>query len=183
MAILDGTQGGVARQPHWYALHCRSQYERKVRDQLQTAAVESYLPLYPERTRWSDRIKTVERTLFPGYCFAWFNTDERRRVLSIPGVVRILGIGFDMAAIPDDQVERIRQMVDSGLPIFPMGPLTAGTRVRVEDGPLAGVEGVVLRLHGAWRVVVSVPLLGRSVAAELDTDRLSVLDPPLRIAA
>lgn len=182
MAMLDGTQGGVARAA-WYALHTRSQYERRVRDGITRAKIEAYLPLYEERTRWSDRTLTTERVLFPGYCFGRFRPEDRRHVLGVAGVVRILGFGAQLIPVPDIEIESVRRLIDSGLPVIPLGPITAGRRVRVEDGALKGLEGIVIRLRSAWRVVVEVPLLGRNVAAELDTYSLTPLFPPLKRAA
>ncbi len=179
MALVDGAQGGAACAPAWYALHVRSQCEYKVRDALSREhAAEPFLPLYLERARWSDRTKTVERVLFPGYVFGHFDIEARRKVVAIPGVVRILGFGTELVPVADSDIDQVRRVVDSGLAVEPMALVTAGSRVRVADGILTGLEGVVIRLKGSWRVVVSVPMLGRSVATELDTDQLEPLPAP-----
>jgi transcription antitermination factor NusG len=172
--MLEVGQGGEACEmtPNWYALYVRSQYEHKVSDALSRLALEQFLPLYWERARWSDRTKTVERILFPGYVFGRFHPEARRDVLGITGMVRILGIGAHPMPVADREIEQVRAVVDSGLNVVTIPLLTAGQRVRVEDGALAGMEGIVIRLKGELRVVVSVPLLGRSVATELDTDRV-----------
>lgn len=157
---------------NWYALHVRSQCERRVRDGLVQRSIETYLPIYSERTRWSDRAKDAERVLFPGYLFGRFDLELRRKVVEITGVVRILGIGLDPAVIPEAEIEQVRRVVDSGVSVIPVHYLVAGQKVRVERGALEGVEGIVVRIRNSLRVVVSVELLGRSVAAELDADAL-----------
>ena len=184
MALVDGVQGSAACAPAWYALHVRSQFEYKVRDALSREhAAEPFLPLYLARARWSDRTKTVERVLFPGYVFGRFESAARRKVIAIPGVVRILGFGTQLVPVADLEIDQVRRVVDSGLAVEPMPLLATGTRVRVAEGVLAGLEGIILRVKGSWRVVVSVPLLGRSVATELDTDQLMPLPAPAQRAA
>jgi transcriptional antiterminator RfaH len=164
-----GIEGPKAVSREWYALHVRSQYERKVRDALTQSDVESYLPLYLKRVVWSDRTKDAERPLFPGYVFGHFDLADRREILRIIGVVRILGDGTHSLAVPDNEIEAVKQLVDSKLELTPMA-VVVGQRIIIACGSLKGVEGVVTRLKkGKSRVVVSIPLLGRSVAAEIDT--------------
>jgi transcription antitermination factor NusG len=160
----------------WYALHVRSQCERQVLDGLTRQSLSGYLPVYTERTRWSDRTKMVERALFPGYVFGRLDLSApgvRRHVVALPGLVRILGIGAEPAPIPDEEIERVRMVVTSGLRVAPVPYLANGQKVRVERGSLAGVEGIVVRVKNELRVVVSVEILRRSVMAELDTDALA----------
>ncbi len=187
----DGTQGGEAyalspaeldRAERWYALHVRSQYEQKVVHGVESACLGAYLPSYSTRVRWSDRTKITERLLFPGYVFARFDIQFRRLVLPIPGVIRILGWDPDHpAALEDIEIERVRQMAGSGLELASMPLLAAGDRIRVVSGPLQGIEGSVVRLKGKLSVVVSVPMIGRSVAAQIERDQLVRLpNPPTR---
>jgi transcription antitermination factor NusG len=161
---------------NWYALHVRSQWERQVLDGLRRQSLDGYLPLYTERSRWSDRTKMVERVLFPGYVFGRFELELRRKVVELPGIVRILGTGIQPEPIPDEEIERVRLVVDSGLAVTPVAYLAKGQKVRVASGALAGVEGIVVRVKDVLRVVVSVEILRRSVMAELDTDTLSLIE-------
>ena len=167
---------------NWYALHVRSQCERKVRDALDRQRIEQYLPLYTERTRLCDRNKTAERVLFPGYVFGRFEPETRRQVLDVPGLVSILGVGNRPEPLPEAEIEMVRRIVDSGAAVTPVPYLAAGQVVRIDRGALQGVEGVVVRMKNELRVVVSVNLLRRSVAAELDTDAVIPVQP-LRKAA
>jgi transcription antitermination factor NusG len=86
----------------------------------------------------------------------------------LPGVVDLIGFGKLPAPIPDAEIDRVRKMVESGLPVASWPYLTAGDTVLIESGPLAGLEGILLRTKGKYRLVVSVNLLQRSVAAEID---------------
>lgn len=167
---------------NWYALHVRSQFERKVRDALSDIHIEPFLPLYQERSRWSDRIQLVERTLFPGYVFGHLEPDQIRKAVRVNGVVRILGTAGEAEPIPDFEIEQVKRVIDSGVYATPLAHLVSGQKVRITAGSLAGIEGIVLRIKGELRVVVSINLLGRSVAAELDTDNVVPVQP-LRAAA
>jgi transcription antitermination factor NusG len=129
---------------------------------------ESFLPLFRTRRRWSDRMKELELPLFPGYVLCRFAAYEKGAVLSVPGVRSIVGFGTQLAEIPDAEVESVRSLLHAGIPVRPWPYLEIGNRVRIEAGPLAGVQGVLLKFKNAWQVVVSVEILQRSVMAEVD---------------
>jgi len=182
--MLDVGQGDAVHPRAWYALYVRSQYERKVVNSLERFAIERYLPVYSERSRWSDRIKIVERPLFPGYVFSRLAPEQRRSTLDIPGVVRIVGAGSKAVPIDDCEIEAVRRIVQSGLLLTPIPLFTGGQKVRVVSGSLAGLEGSVIRgARNSLRLVVSVPLLGRSVAAEIDAVNLVPVTAALQHAA
>ena len=108
--------------------------------------------------------------LFPGYVFGKFSIDERVRVLRTPGIARIVGFAGTPAAVPDREIADVRAALESNLPLGPWPYLRTGDRVRIEDGPLRGVEGTLLRQSGKLRLVLSVEMLQRSVAVEIDPD-------------
>jgi transcription antitermination factor NusG len=174
-------QGGEACR--WYALQVRSQFERKVRDALNQAQIEPYLPTYQTRARWSDRTKTVERILFPGYVFGRFELGRRRTAIALTGVVRILGVGAQPIAIEDAEIVNLQRVIEAGLDPLPAASLAAGQRVRVVEGPLAGVEGAIVRLKGVLRIVVAISLLNRAVSAEVDVDSVEPILATQRAAA
>lgn len=160
-----------AKPVYWYALHIRSNAEKKAQELLQQRHIPEYLPLYTEKRRWTDRTKTIERPVFPGYLFARFDPEmQKRDILAVPGVLRILGAP-DPIAVKDDEIENIRRLVEAG-PVLPCGPVV-GETVVVRKGPLAGVIGTVQKIKGAFRVVVNVHLLNRAVAAEVDADSIA----------
>ena len=163
LKILLGDQ----RLP-WFALRVRSNHERVAALHLREQGYEEFCPAYKSERQWSDRKKTMEQSLFPGYVFCRMNPDERRPVLMMPGVVNVVSFGSQPAAIPDQEIEDVRAMVRSGLLVTPWPFLSVGQTVVLERGPLAGVEGILQEIRKTFRLVVSVRLLQRSVATEVD---------------
>ena len=152
----------------WYALRVRSRHEDAVAKHLDARGLESFLPLYKSQRRWSDRFKEIEVPLFPGYVFCHFNVMNRLPILTIPGVVHVVGIGKIPAPIDESEIAAIQVAVKSGLPTEPWPSLCVGDRVRIEHGPLGGVEGVLLGVRGRQRLLLSVTLLQRSVAVQVN---------------
>jgi transcription antitermination factor NusG len=155
----------------WYAVRTSARWELLASDELSRRGIETWLPLSRVKHRWSDRIKIIDQPLFPGYLFGRFRLAERIRVLEAPGVRQILGIGNTPAPIAASELENLRTLVAAQPLLVPWPYLSAGQRVRISRGPLAGVEGFIIRAEeGALRIVVSVHLLQRSVAAQIDRD-------------
>jgi transcription antitermination factor NusG len=152
----------------WYALRVRSRYEHTVARHSQGRGYESFVPLYKSRHRWSDRFKEIDLPLFPGYVFCKFDSLNRLPILSIPGVVHVVGVGKTPVPIDESEIAAIQAAVKSGLPRQPWPFLEIGHRVRIEYGPLCGVEGILLGFRGHQRLVLSVTLLQRSVAVQID---------------
>jgi transcription antitermination factor NusG len=152
----------------WYALRAKSRHENTVASHLDARGYKFFLPLYKCRRRWSDRFKEIELPLFPGYVFCQFNLLDRLPVLSIPGVVHVVGVGRSPVPIDETEIAAIRTAVKSGLPSQPWPFLQIGHKVRIEHGPLCGIEGILLGFRGHQRLVLSVTLLQRSVAVQVD---------------
>ena len=163
----------------WYALAVKPRHEKVVAKLLSYKGLEDFLPQYRDRRRWSDRIKLVELPLFSGYLFCRFSLDNRLAVLSTPGVRAIVGFGKTPSPVPDEEIDAVRTMVQSGLPVSPWPFLREGQVVVIEGGPLRGLEGKLARATDAWRVVVNVDLLQRSVAVTMDRNLIGVVDQPL----
>jgi len=161
--------------PLWYALTVKPRHERTAAQALEVKGMESFLPMYRSRRRWSDRVQELELPLFAGYLFCRFRGAERARVLVTPGVTSVVGFGNKPAPVAEGEIDAIRTLVASGLPMGPWPFLRVGEKVRIEAGPLSGVEGVLTQVKDSWRVVVSVELLQRSVAAEVDRDVLALV--------
>jgi transcription antitermination factor NusG len=164
--------------PLWYALTVKPNHERTAAQALECKGLETFVPMYRSRRRWSDRIKELELPLFAGYVFCRFPGRERARILSTPGVNTVVGFGNKPAPVDDGEIVAVRTLVASGLPVGPWPFLRVGERVRVEAGPLSGVEGILTQVKDAWRVVVSIELLQRSIAAEVDRDSLTAVTRP-----
>lgn len=152
----------------WYALAVKPRHEKSCAWMLRSKGLEDFVPLYRQRRRWSDRMKEVELPLFPGYVFCRFVCAQRFAVLSTPGVAAIVGAGNKPVAIGETEIESLRSVVRSGLSAEPCPFLEAGTRVKIIDGPLEGLEGILLEAKQQQRLVLSVALLRRSVAVEVD---------------
>jgi transcription antitermination factor NusG len=164
----------------WFALTVRHQHERQTSVALGWKGLETLVPCYSVRRRWSDRIQEVETALFAGYVFCRFEPRDKLRVLNTPGVVRIVGFGGAPAPVDDWEMAALRSAMESSLPLWPWPHLQAGDRVRVERGPLRGVEGTLLRPPEGLRLVIGVELLRRSIAVELEPDMIAPLSPQER---
>lgn len=160
---------------HWFALQVKQRYEQLTATALRNRGYEQFLPLYKHRRRWSDRFKQVDLPLFPGYLFCKLDPTNRLPVLTTPGVVLIVGIGKVPVPVEESEIAAVRSIVASQLPAQPWPFLRAGQRVRIDYGPLRGVEGVFLNHKNQFRLVVSVMILQRSVAVEVDSDWVTPL--------
>jgi len=166
--------------PSWYVLRVRSRFENTVAANLRGRGYEWFLPLYKCRRRWSDRHKEIELPLFPGYVFCQLNPLNRLPVLSIPGVVHLVGVGQVPLPVDEAEIVAIQTAIRSGLPRQPWPFLQIGHKVRVENGPLCGIEGILLRFGGRHRLMLSVVLLQRSVAVEVDESWVQPSTPERR---
>jgi transcription antitermination factor NusG len=155
-------------QHNWYAVCTRHQHEKVVARILEYKNFEIFLPLYKARRRWQDRIKELSVPLFPGYLFVQAGSERWLQILTTAGVSSIVSCGERPAAIPFSEIERVRRIVESTLRVEPHPFLKSGDWVRVKDGPIAGVEGILLRKKNIARLVLSVEMLGKSAAVEVD---------------
>jgi transcription antitermination factor NusG/transposase-like protein len=173
-------RGTVAHRDElrWYALYVQRRYEKIVATGLENKGYEVFLPTYQFRKRWSGRTKLIELPLFPGYAFCRFDFQERLPIITVPGVNFIVGIGRTPTPVDLTELEAVRTVVASGLPCEPWPFITVGHAVRVEHGALAGLEGLVLNVKNSCRLIISVNLLGRSVAVELNRDDVKSIAPP-----
>ena len=154
--------------PLWYAVRVRSNFERTVSTLLEQKGVEQFLPTYRSRRIWADRIKTLELPLFPGYVFCRIPLGEKLRVVSTDGVVDLVGAGRQPIPISEPEIQAVRTIVHAQVAAEPWPFLRIGQTVRIRRGPLAGLEGILVKVKNSYRLVVSVTLLERSVAAEID---------------
>jgi len=153
----------------WFALQTRSRYEHFAAAHLRSKGYELFLPVYTCRRRWSDRIKELELPLFPGYVFCKFDLLNRLPILVTPGVIQVIGTGKSPIPIDDAEIAALQAVAQSELPRQPWPFLQVGQKVRIAHGPLSGFEGILVNLKGNHRLVLSVGLLRRSVAVEIDS--------------
>jgi transcription antitermination factor NusG len=173
---LNAGEGVVSQsnyfEPRWYAAYTCANHEKRVRDHLEQKSVESFLPIYETVRRWKDRRMRLELPLFPGYVFVHLAMRDRLRILQTPSLVRLVGFGGQPAALPDQEIEVVRQGLTRGMRIEPYPYLKVGYRVRVTSGPLQGQEGILVRKKNGSRFVISLDLIMRSVAVEIDIAEL-----------
>src|SRR5216684_2776282 len=182
--------GGVSmgfrnKQWPWFAILARTGREKNATLLLENAGYECYLPVSKFTRRWSDRVKEVEVPLFPGYLFCRMNANNRLPVLMTPGVIQIVGVGKTPIPVEEQEIAAIQRVGKSGLPTMPWPYLEVGHAVRIEDGPLRGMTGIVVKIKSGLKLVLSVSLLQRSVAVEVDRSWVSSVHParPVTIEA
>ena len=152
----------------WHAIYTCSRHEKSVSRQLREKQIDCFLPLYRSVRRWKDRRKELELPLFPGYVFVHIDDEDRLRVLQSPGVTYFVSCGGRPAVIEDRELESLRSGVMNGACAEPHPYLKVGRRVRVKHGPMAGMEGILVRKKDRYRVVISIEIIMRSVAVEVD---------------
>lgn len=152
----------------WYAAHTRHQHEKMVAGILSNKGFEVFLPLYTEVRQWRDRTKKVELPLFSCYVFLRGDINRRLPILTTPGVHGLVTSAGKLAQIPEEEIQAVRSVIDNRINVEPHPFLKCGDLVRVKSGALSGLEGFLVRKKGLTRLVISVPLLERSVAAEVD---------------
>jgi transcription antitermination factor NusG len=165
---------------NWFALQTRSRWEATTAELLRGKGLETLLPTYTSKRKWSDRLKVVESPLFPGYVFCRFNVHNRLPVLITPGVISVVGRGKTPVAVEDSEIFSIQAAIGSGMQLEPWPYVEIGERVRIKDDVLDGMEGILTNFKGSQRVVISVTLLRRSVALEIDRSRITPLGTPQR---
>jgi transcription antitermination factor NusG len=163
----------LAERFPWYGIRTRSNHERVAALVLEGKGYEPYLPSYYAYRRRADVLVKSEYPLFPGYVFCRFDAKKRLPILMTTGVVSVVGVGKEPAAIPDEEIEAVKAVLRSGLPAEPCAYLREGQRVRVTSGSLDGVEGILVKKKNHFRMVVSVTMLQRSISVEIDGDRLA----------
>lgn len=160
----------------WYALYTKHQHEKTVAHNLLCKGFETFLPLYASARNWKDRAKLLHLPLFPCYVFLKTNLERRLDIITAPGVYGLVSSGGQPATIPAAQIESIRQVVGSSAHVEPYPFLKCGDWVRVRSGPLTGVQGILVRIKTIYRLVVSVEMLGRAAAVEIDALSVERLD-------
>lgn len=152
----------------WFAAFTRHQHERAVAEALARKGLRSFLPLYPMKKRWSDRVKTIEMPLFPCYVFVEANFNRRLAMLETPGIHFLVSGATGPVEIPHSEIEGIQMALSSHFLVEPFPFLNRGDHVRVAVGPLQGLEGILVRKKGRERLVLSIEMLAKSVAVEID---------------
>jgi len=173
--LVNTKSHGKSEGSRWYALQVHARKEQLVTSQLENRSLECFLPTYKSLRKWSDRTKEIQQVLFPGYVFCRFDYESRQPVVMTAGVTQVVGNGKVAIPIADSEIEALRVAVTSGIPTQPWPYLRTGEYVQINYGHLAGLQGILVNFKGNHRVVLSVTLLQRSLALEVELDWLSPL--------
>jgi transcription antitermination factor NusG len=161
-------EDAVQSQALWYAGYTVSRHEKRVAEHFAQRGVEHFLPLYETIHRWNNGRHRVQLPLFPGYIFVRIALQDRVRVLEVPGFVRLVGFNSLPVPLPEADINSMKEALTRGVLAKPYPYLTVGTRVEIRNGPLQGMNGILLRRQNKCRVVISVDLIMRSMAVEVE---------------
>jgi transcription antitermination factor NusG len=166
---------------NWYAVHTRSNFEARVAAQIAGKGMESYLPCYEEAHKWKDRLKTIQVPLFTGYVFTRFYDcpEARIAVLQTPGVARIVGWGDQIEPVQEEELGKVKALLEARMSCMPHPYLRQGDWVRVKRGALKGLEGYLVRTKANARLVISLAILEKSVSTEVDAKDVEAAKGPL----
>jgi transcription antitermination factor NusG len=178
---MTDPEKNLVEQSGWHAIYTRYQHEKSVAENLARSGVEVFLPTYDVIRQWTDRKKRLTLPLFPCYVFLRGCFEQRWKIVATPGVHSFVMFAGRPAPIPNSEIDAIRKAVDSNLRVEPHPFLRCGDWVRVKSGPLADIEGILVRKKGRYRLVLSLQLVGKSMAVEVDA--FSVLPLPHRTTA
>ena len=163
----------------WYVAYTMPRHEKVVASHLTMREIETYLPLYRAIHNWKGRKAEVELPLFPGYVFVKTPITRSVRVLEQPGLIRLVGSNGKATALPDEEIQRLRLSL-AFCKAEPYPFMVPGQKVRIESGPMAGLEGTILRRKGKLRLVVSLELIQRSIIFELDASSVQLTRTAVR---
>jgi transcription antitermination factor NusG len=170
--------GRVSASP-WYAVYTKHQHEKSACDVLSRQGFEVFLPLYAAAHRWKDRTKTVLLPVFPCYLFLRANLERKVDILKTPGVFWLVESGGRACEVPESDINGIRRIVQSSARAEPHPLLKSGEYVRVSRGPLAGLRGILTRMKSNLRLVLSVDLLQKAIAVEVDLSMVELVNGPV----
>jgi len=163
----------TATADRWYALFVRSRHEKTVENSLSSKRYKVFSPSYRTKRKRVDRIAEIEVPLFPGYVFCQFDPSKRLPILMTPGVVGVVGRGNRPEPVDDTEIDSIRTVALAGGSVQPWTFLRLGQRIRMQSGPLTGIEGIFLRVQDQDHLIVSITLLQRAVSVVIEKDSVS----------
>jgi len=167
---------GFQQEQSWFALQVKPRHEIATARMLRNKGLEEFVPTYSSLRQWSDRQKQVEFPLFSGYIFCKFHPARKLPVITTAGVVRIVGTSCGPASIAEHEIDSIRRAVESGQKVQPHPYIAEGSKVRVENGPMAGIEGIFVGYKNRSEMIISVDLLQRSISLQIKGYAIAVTE-------
>jgi transcription termination/antitermination protein NusG len=153
---------------NWFAVQVTPRHETKVDIGLGYRGCERFLPTCKVRRNWSDRVKTLQQPLFPGYLFCRTTAGLLGSVLATPGVIRVISFGGKPCPVADQEIADLQRALHSGRPMQPVPHLSLGQRVQIKAGPLAGITGIITHFKNQSRLVLCVDSIMKAVAIDID---------------
>jgi transcription antitermination factor NusG len=160
-------------KPRWYAVYTWARHEKKVTQHFAERGIDYFLPLYTSIRRWNKRSAEVSLPLFPGYVFVRTFQHARYKPLSVPGVAHFVGTAKAPTEISAEEIELLQKAIVMGRHVEPHPYLAPGNRVRIASGPMSGLVGTIQRTSAGCRIIISVDMIMRSVAVEIDASCLT----------
>ena len=154
---------------NWIAVYTKSRHEQIVVNELNKKNIESYCPMFKERRQWSDRKKWVHFPLFRSYVFANIEINENIYVLQTIGVNKIVKFQEKISIIPDQVIDNIKNIIEGGYNVEQTDYFIKGDEVRVVSGPLKGLDGVVLDLRGANKIIIKIESIQQAFSVEISS--------------
>jgi transcription antitermination factor NusG len=162
---------------HWFALYTYPRHEKTVHEYLKQSAVEAFLPLYTAVHRWRNGVKaSVQLPLFPGYVFVKTEPQDCGRLVRVPSVASVLSSRGIPLAVPAREIEVLTKTI-SALSFEPHPFIRVGAEVRVKNGPLAGLEGIVIQKKSGCRFLLRMSLLMQAAAVDIDACDVEAIGP------
>ena len=159
----------------WYAVYANSRHEMVVNEKLRMREIESFLPIQRSVRRWKNGCKkTLELPLFPNYLFVRIGRTERVRVLGTPGVISLVGSAIEPVPVPDREIEMLRQGISERV-YEPHQYLSVGQKVRIKNGAMKDMVGILVRKKNDCRVVLNVDIIRQGVAVDIDMDEIELI--------
>ncbi|HEV2522291.1 MAG TPA: UpxY family transcription antiterminator [Candidatus Acidoferrales bacterium] len=174
---LESGELSAGAEQNWYALFTRHQHEKSAALSLSSKGHDVYLPLYRSIRRWQDRSKQIWFPLFSCYLFVHGGMNRQVEILTTPGILQIVASGGRPAVVPNEQLDAIRKMIDCSFNVEPHPFLRSGDLIRVINGPLLGLEGILTRKKGSTHLVISMEMLGRAASVEVNRSDVERIGP------
>ena len=151
----------------WIAVYTKSRHEKVVIQELENKNIEAYCPIFKERRQWSDRKRWVEFPLFRSYVFAKIELKNSIYILQTMGVHHIIKFQGNISIIPDEIIQNIKSMIDGGLTVEQVEYFVKGDEVIVVDGPLKGMDGIVVKIKNENKLVLKVAAIQQAIAVQI----------------
>jgi transcription antitermination factor NusG len=157
-----------AADQNWYAIYLCVRHEKRVAQRLCERNIRCFLPTYRSVRRWKDRRKELEMPVFPGYLFVCMDLRDKLQVLQQPGVIRFIGFNGQPSRLSQSDLDIVSNAMSRGVHLEPHPYLKIGRKVTIRRGPLAGLQGILVKKKDNFRLVLSIDLIKRSAAVEVD---------------